>query len=69
MKTLKELAEMEKEIFTAADVAGVLACDPHQVRVVAHQCPERLGFPVVVMGSRVKIPKGPFLKYMGYEQA
>ena len=66
-KTMQQLIESEKNFFTAADVAGVVGCDPNNIRVVAHQRPELLGFPVTIMGSRVKIPKIPFLRYMGIE--
>jgi hypothetical protein len=28
------------------------------------QDPSKLGFPVIVAGRRVKVPKAPFIKYM-----
>lgn len=64
-KTLDELVNSDKAYFTAQDVCGVLGCDPHHIRVAAHQRPEVLGFNVIIMGSRVKIPKIPFLRYIG----
>ena len=63
--TLKELRELEREYLTAAQIAGVLGSDPQTIRVAARVDPQRLGFPVVVIGSRVKIPRVPFLRYMG----
>lgn len=63
--TLKELLELEREYLTAAQIAGVLGSDPQTIRVAARVDPQRLGFPVVVIGSRVKIPRVPFLRYMG----
>lgn len=64
-KTLSDLRNEKKDFFTAEDVCGVLGADPHSIRCMAHQRPELLGFSVVIVGRRVKIPKIPFLRYMG----
>lgn len=64
-KTLDELRREDKTFLTAQDVCGVLACDPHHIRCIAHQRPELLGFSVVIVGNRVKIPRIPFLRFMG----
>lgn len=63
--TLKELRELEREYLTADQIAGVLGSDPQTIRTAARVDPQRLGFPVIVIGSRVKIPRVPFLRYMG----
>lgn len=63
--TLTEIINSTKETLTPADVAPVLNCDPHSLRVQARDCPERLGFPVVRVGSRTKIPRQQFLRFMG----
>lgn len=63
--TLKELAELESEILIPTQVAPILGVNPQTIRINARKRPELLGFPVIVMGSRVKIPKVPFLHFMG----
>lgn len=64
--TLPELAcRADREWFTAAEVSGVLGADPQTIRITARQRPELLGFPVIVAGNRVKIPRIPFLRFMG----
>lgn len=64
--TLPELAaRVDREWFTVTEVSGVLNTNPHTLRVTARQRPELLGFPVVVAGNRVKVPRIPFLRYMG----
>jgi len=63
--TLDELREYPKEFLTAAQVAPVLGCDPQDIRVQARTAPERLGFPVIIIKSRTKIPRIPFLRFMG----
>ena len=62
--TLAEIKALEKDVITPAQAAGVLGCDPHWIRMTAHRAPERLGFPVTVLGSRVKIPRMAFIRYM-----
>lgn len=62
--TLKEIEESSKEVLTCTDVAPVLMCNPSTLHMQAMEEPWRLGFPVIVMGRRVKIPRLPFLKYM-----
>lgn len=64
-KTLQDLIDSEKDFFVAEDVAGVLGCDAHTLRLTARQRPELLQFPVICMGARVKIPRIPFLRTMG----
>lgn len=62
--TLSELKELNRDIITPAQAADVLQCDPHYIRLTARECPERLGFPVIVMNSRTKIPRIPFIRYI-----
>lgn len=64
MRTLDEIRASGRDVLTPADVAPVLGCDPHYIRVAARQCPERLGFPVVLIGNRTKIPRSAFIKFM-----
>jgi hypothetical protein len=62
--SLDDLKRLDREFLTPAQVAEVLGCDPHGIRVWARQRPEGLGFPVCLVGSRVKIPKRPFIQFM-----
>jgi len=64
MTTLEEIEALPQNMLTAANVAPYLECDPNLIRWQAHNEPEKLGFPVIVVGSRVKIPKIPFIKFM-----
>ena len=61
--TLEQIRASTKSVLTAADVAPVIGCDPQCIRITARQNPEWLGFPVVCVGSRVKIPREPFLRH------
>jgi hypothetical protein len=63
--TLDEIRNSTKEVLTPADIADVLNADPQDIRVQARTAPEKLGFPVIIIKSRTKIPRVPFLRFMG----
>ena len=65
---LTSIAASGKEMLTPADVAPVLGCNPYSINVMAKADPARLGFPVCVIGNRVKIPRLAFLRWAGYEE-
>ena len=50
--------------YTAVEVARILHCDPQLLREQAHRDPCALGFPVVVIGRRVRIPRTAFMRYL-----
>jgi len=62
--SLDDLKRLDREFLTPAQVAEVLGCDPQGIRVWARQRPEGLGFPVCLVGSRVKIPRRAFVAWM-----
>ena len=62
--TLDELKSSDKVMLTPADVAPILGCDPQDIRVQARQRPELLGFNVAVVGTRVKVPRVAFIKWV-----
>lgn len=69
-KTLSEAAAMAGVAFLIPrQVAPLIHCSPYAINVAAHdpQARQRLGFPVMITGRRVKIPRIPFLRAMGYE--
>ena len=66
--TLDEIRNSTKEVLTPAEVAPILGCDPQDIRVQAKQHPERLGFNVAVIGSRVKVPRLAFIRWMEGER-
>lgn len=63
--TLEELKDSGKDYFTPREIAGVLGTHPYTINIMVRDCPEQLGFPAFKIGSRVKIPKIPFLRKMG----
>lgn len=63
--TLEEIKSSDAVCLTPADVAPVLGCNPNWIRKAAHDKPELIGFPVIVIGTRTRIPRKPFLQFLG----
>ncbi len=62
--TLADIKQMTKDIITPAEAAQVVGCDPHWIRLAAREHPEWLGFPVIIVRNRTKIPRVAFIRYM-----
>ena len=60
--TIQYYQSLTRAYLLPEEAAALLGCTPQSVRTAARQRPELLGFPVIVICNRVKIPKGPFLK-------
>ena len=67
MKTLEELCASDKMFFTPEDVSGVLGSNPQTIRVTARQRPDLIGYEFTFVGNRMKIPRIPFLRFVGKE--
>ena len=65
---MQQIRASGKEMLSPADIAPVLGCNPYSINVMAKADPARLGFPVCVIGNRVKIPRRAFLRWAGYEE-
>ena len=64
MKTLEDLEASTALTLTCTQVAGILNADAQTIHLQAVTKPEMLGFPVIVDGTRVRIPRIPFIKFM-----
>ena len=62
--TLQDIKQMDKDVITPAEAAQVVGCDPQQLRLTAREKPQNLGFPVIIVKSRIKIPRVAFIRYM-----
>ena len=63
--TLEDMIRSEKPFVTPQDVADVLQCSAQIIRIQARDNPEALGFPVIRIGNRTKIPRKAFIQFMG----
>lgn len=64
--TLSELQSSTKDFLIPEDVADLIGCKPYSINVQAKADPSKLGFPVSLIGTRVKIPRLGFLHWMLY---
>lgn len=62
--TLQEIRSSDKVMLIPADICGVLGCAQYSINVQAQEDPRKLGFPVSVIGTRVRIPRVAFLKWI-----
>ena len=60
---LKDIEALDKEFLLAEDIAPIINADPQTIRSQAQANPRQLGFPVIVTGARVRIPKEGFLYF------
>ena len=63
--TIEEIKASPKIFLIPADIAPVLRSDPHTIRCTAKQRPDLLGFEFAFVGSRMKIPRIAFLRWLG----
>ena len=63
--TVEEIKASPERWLTAEQIAPVLECDPNSIRRQAQADPSKLGFPVTVVGSRVKVVRTKFLEFLG----
>lgn len=65
------LAIMDKDgiFLTPQDIAPVLNANPNTIRDTAKEHPEQIGYPFTFNGKLMKIPKIPFLQFLGLVDA
>lgn len=54
-----------KVCITPTEAATVLQCAPYALNIKARE--NALPFPAFFVGNRLRIPRIPFLKYLGYD--
>jgi hypothetical protein len=66
--TLDEIAACGKTFLTPSDIAPVLGCKPYSINIQAKEDISKLGFPAALIGTRVRIPRVAFIKWINGEQ-
>ena len=65
----EEILTSDKDFLIPKDVAEVLGCDQYKINIQAKENPAKLGFPVCMIGARVRIPRLGFIRWMQYGNA
>jgi hypothetical protein len=63
---LEDIENIPKEFLIASDIAPYLKSDVATIIYCAKNTPELLGFPVIVTGKLVRIPKHAFVYFCRY---
>lgn len=61
---LRRIEALPKDILVPTDICKYLGCAAYTINVVTRDGKNPFPFPVIRMGTRVRIPKEPFLKAM-----
>ena len=61
---LDRIASLPKEMLVPTDICKYLGCAAYTINVATRDGKNPFPFPVIRMGTRVRIPKEPFLKAM-----
>lgn len=68
MQTIEDIEKIPKTMLSVMDVREFLCVDAfvfrQQVRKDKKNHTDSFGFPVILVGERIKIPKEPFVKFM-----
>lgn len=64
--TLTEIEQSGKDFLAPADVAPVLGVHPYSLNCQAREDISKLGFPAMMVGTRVRIPRLGFLHWVRY---
>lgn len=68
--TFEEIEKYDKEILLPKDIAPILGCSAYNINIQAQEDAKNgtksFPFPVIVIKSRVKIPRRAFLEVMKY---
>lgn len=67
--TLSEIELSNKPILTPSDVAEVLGVKPYSINLQAKQDITKLGFPCSLIGTRVRIPRNGFIRWLNGEMS
>ena len=64
--TLDEIRKSTKDFLSPDDLRGAIPANANNIRAQAHDNPALLGFPAIVVGTRVLIPRLGFLHFIDY---
>jgi len=64
LEVFRNIKAMDKLFVNVDEVAPILECNAQDIRGQARDRPELLGFPVTIYGSRIKIPRLPFIHFI-----
>ena len=67
--TFEQMQHSDADFLLCKDVCDLLRCKQDSLNAQAKEDPSKLGFPVCVMGTRVRIPRLAFIHWVQYGNA
>lgn len=67
--TFEQIRKSDKDFLTAEDISEVVGCNKFSIITQAKEDASKLGFPVNVMQTRVRIPRLAFIRWVMYGNA
>ena len=64
-EALEHIICTDNLLLTPKDIAPLLGTTPQTIRQTARDNPQLIGFPFTYCGKQMKIPKQPFLEFIG----
>lgn len=61
---LDRIAALDKDMLAPKDVCKFLGCSAYTINIATRDGENPFPFPVIRLGTRVRIPKQPFIKAM-----
>ncbi len=62
--TLEDIEAINKTMLVPTDICKYIGCSAYAINVFTRDGKNPFPFPVIRMGTRVRIPKEPFIKAM-----
>ena len=68
MTAIDQIRASKAITISCVEASKVLRCKPMSLHLAAKESPQSLGFPVIMIGNHLKIPRLPFLRHLGFEE-
>jgi hypothetical protein len=63
--TVEDLKKMKEPVISGTMAARVIGMDSTRLIGYAREHPEKIQFPFQISGNRMKVPRIPFLRWLG----
>lgn len=62
--TVDDIKKLPDEFLTPEQVSGVIGCMPYSLNLQAKEDITKLGFPACLIGTRLRVPRKAFIRWM-----
>lgn len=62
--TLEQIEQLQTEVLTCKQIAPIIHANAYALHLQAQEDASKLGFPVIMHGNQVRIPRRAFINFM-----